>query len=56
MADEGAGLHRSALAMTRWPALVRCYARCYAVLRWLRVCMPRRVPRQTESPERYGVS
>ena len=30
--------------------------RCYAVLRWLGVCMPRRVPRQTESPERYGVS
>ena len=52
MADEGTGLHRSALAMTRWPALVRCYT----VLRWLRVCMPRRVPRQTESPERYGVS
>ena len=45
-------LRRSALAMTRWPALVRCYA----VLCWLGVCMPRRVPRQTESPERYGVS
>ena len=52
MADEGAGLHRSALLMTRWPALVRCYA----MLRWLGVCMPRRVPRQPESPERYGVS
>ena len=52
MADEGAGLHRSALVMTRSPALVRCYA----VLRWLGVCMTRRVPRQPESPERYGVS
>ena len=55
MADEGAGLHRSALVMTRSPALVRCYA----VLRWLGVRMPRRVPggsSQTESPERYGVS
>ena len=52
MADEGAGLHRSAWVMTRSPALVRCYA----VLRWLGVCVPRRVPRQTESPERYGVS
>ena len=52
MADEGAGLRRSALLMTRWPVLVRCYA----VLRWLGVCVPRCVPRQTESPERYGVS
>ena len=52
MADEGVGLCRSALVMTRSPALVRCYA----VLRWLGVCMPRRVPRQTASPERYGVS
>ena len=52
MADEGAELHRSALVMTRSPALVRCYA----VLRWLGVCVPRRVPRQTASPERYGVS
>ncbi len=52
MSNEGAGLCRSALVMTRWPALVRCYA----VLRWLGVCVPRRVPRQTESPERYGVS
>ena len=52
MADEGAGLHRSALVMTRSPALVRCYA----VLRWLGVCVPRRDPRQTASPERYGVS
>ena len=41
--------------MTRWPALVRCYA----LLCWLGVRMPRRAPRrssQTESPERYGVS
>ena len=52
MSDAGAGLRRSALVMTRWPALVRCYA----VLRWLGVCMPRRVPRQTELPERYRVS
>ena len=52
MADEGVGLRRSALVMTRWPALVRRYA----VLRWLGVCMPRRVQSQTESPERYGVS
>ena len=52
MADEGAELHRSALVMTRSPALVRCYA----VLRWLGVCVPRRGPRQTASPERYGVS
>ena len=52
MADAGVGLRRSALVMTRSPALVRCYA----VLCWLGVCMPRRVPRQTESPERYGVS
>ena len=52
MADEGAGLRRSAVMMTRWPALVRCYA----VLRWLGVCMPRRVQSQTELPERYGVS
>ena len=51
MADEGVGLRRSALVMTRWPALVRCYA----VLRWLGVCVPRRVPRQAESRERYGV-
>ena len=36
MSDEGAGLRRSALAMTRWPILVRCYA----VLRWRGVCMP----------------
>ena len=48
MADEGVGLRRSALVMTRWPALVRCYA----ILRWLGVCVPRRVPRQMESPER----
>ena len=55
MAGEGAGLRRSALVMTRSPAVVRCYA----VLRWLGVCVPRRVPRrssQTESPVRYGVS
>ena len=52
MADEGAGLRRSALVMTRSPALVRCYA----VLRWLGVCVLRRVPRQTASTERYGVS
>ena len=52
MADEGVGLRRSALLMTRSPALVRCYA----VLRWLGVCVPRRGPRQTESPERCGVS
>ena len=52
MADEGVGLRRSALVMTRSPALVRCYA----VLRWLGVCVLRRVPRQTASPERYGVS
>ena len=52
MADEGVGSRRSALVMTRWPALVRCYA----VLRWLGVRMPRRGPRQTASPERYGVS
>ena len=52
MADEGGGLHRSALVMTRPPVLVRCYA----LLRWLGVCMPRRVPSQTESPERCGVS
>ena len=52
MADEGVGLHRSALVMTRSPALVRCYA----VLRWLGVCVPRHGPRQTASPERYGVS
>ena len=52
MAYEGTGLRRSALLMTRWPVLVRCYA----VLRWLGVCMLRRVPCQTESPERYGVS
>ena len=26
MSNEGAGLCRSALVMTRWPALVRCYA------------------------------
>ena len=52
MSDEGAGLRRSALVMTRWPDLVRCYA----VLRWLGVCIPRRVPRQTESPMRNGVS
>ena len=52
MADEGAELRRSALVMTCSPALVRCYA----VLRWLRVCMPRRDQSQTESPERYGVS
>ena len=52
MADEGAGLRRSALVMTCSPVLVRRYA----VLRCLGVCMPRRVPRQTESPERYGVS
>ena len=44
MSGEGAGLRRSALVMTRCPALVRCCA----VLRWLGVCMPRRVPRQTE--------
>ena len=48
MADEGVGLRRSALVMTRSPALVRCYA----VLRWLGVCAPRRGPRQPESPER----
>ena len=48
MSDEGARLRRSALLMTRSPALVRCYA----VLRWLGVCVPRRVPRQMESPER----
>ena len=52
MADEGVGLRRSALVMTRSPALVRCYA----VLRWLGVCVPRRVQSQTESPERYGAS
>ena len=52
MSGEGAGLRRSALVMTPCPALVRCCA----VQRWLGVCMPRRVPRQTESPERYGVS
>ena len=52
MADEGVGLRRSAVMMTCSPALVRRYA----VLRWLGVCMPRRVPRQTESLERYGVS
>ena len=52
MSDEGAGLRRSALVMTCSPALVRRYA----VLRWLGVRMPRRVPRQTASPERYGVS
>ena len=28
--DEGVELRRSALLMTRWPVLVRCYA----VLRW----------------------
>ena len=52
MADERVGLRRSALVMTRSPPLVRCYA----VLRWLGVCVPRRVQSQTESPERYGVS
>ena len=39
----------------RTPTVVRCYA----VLRWLGVCMPRRVPcrsSQIASPERYGVS
>ena len=50
MSGEGAGLCRSALVMTCWPTLVRYYA----VLRWLGMCMPRRVPRQTESPQRYG--
>ena len=55
MPDEGAGLRRSALVMTRWPTLVRYYA----VLWWLGVSMPRRVPRrssQIASSERYGVS
>ena len=55
MADEGVGLRRSAVMMTCSPALVRRYA----VLRWLGVCMPRRVTcrsSQIASPERYGVS
>ena len=39
----------------RTPTVVRCYA----LLRWLGVCMPRRVTcrsSQIASPERYGVS
>ena len=40
MADEGVGLRRSALLMTRSPTLVRCYA----LLRWLGPCIAQAYP------------
>ena len=55
MADDGAWLRRSALAMTDSPALVRYYI----LLHWLGVRTPQLVPRrwsQASSPEGYRVS